>query len=229
MKMKWGALVVDGRNKIGGHVASANRSGAYLRTKVTPVNPRSSFQVAVRARLASISSAWRGLTSAQITAWNAAVSDYKKTDIFGDLQNPSGFNLFQRLNNNLVNIGVAQITTPPAPTSVSVFASASLAAAAGAQTMIATVSPATLPANESVIVRATPAVSNGKTFVKSEFRQTEVIATIVAGSVNLAAAYIAKFGPIGAAGEKIFVEFIHVNETTGQTSQPQQVHTTIAA
>ena len=30
MKMKWGALVVDGRGKIGGQVASKNRAGAYL-------------------------------------------------------------------------------------------------------------------------------------------------------------------------------------------------------
>ena len=38
--MKFGALVVDGRNKIGGQVASKNRAGAYLRNKVTPSKKR---------------------------------------------------------------------------------------------------------------------------------------------------------------------------------------------
>jgi hypothetical protein len=44
MKMKFGAIVTEGRGKIGGHVASKNKSGAYLRTKVTPVNRQSVAQ-----------------------------------------------------------------------------------------------------------------------------------------------------------------------------------------
>jgi len=229
MKIKWGALVVDGRNKIGGQVASKNRSGAYMRNKVTPVNPRSLAQVTVRQRLSSISQGWRGLTSAQIASWNAAVSDFKKTDIFGDIQNPSGFNLYQKLNNNLRNIGVAAITVPPVPGTTSIFTTASLAAAAGAQTLVATVTPATLPASQSVIVRATPGVSNGKSFVKSEFRQIQVLGSVTAGSINLAAAYIAKFGAIPAAGLRIFVEFQFVNAVTGQAGKVQQIFAVIAA
>jgi hypothetical protein len=100
MKTKFGAIIVDGRNKIGGHVASKNRAGSYLRTKVTPTNPGTTYQVNVRNRLAGISTAWRALTEAQRKAWNVAVSNYARTDIFGDLKNPSGFNLHQQLNNN---------------------------------------------------------------------------------------------------------------------------------
>lgn len=229
MKIKWGALVVDGRNKIGGQVASKNRAGAYMRNKVTPVNPKSASQVTQRARLSGLASAWRGLTAGQRLAWNAAVSDYKKTDIFGDIQNPSGFNLFVKLNTNLLNISVAQISDPPLPVAVTVFTALTLAAAEGAQTMVATVAPATLPAGEKIIVRATPALSAGKTFVKSEFRQIAVIAAVVAGSIDLAASYIAKFGPIGAAGSKIFVQIIHVSSVTGQMSQVQETSTIVAA
>jgi hypothetical protein len=229
MKIKWGALVVDGRNKIGGQVASKNRAGAYLRNKVTPVNPSSSFQVTVRARLASLSSAWRGLTAGQRIAWNAAVSDYKKTDIFGDIQNPSGFNLYVKLNSNLINIGVAAISTPPLPVAVSVFTTGTLAAAAGAQTMALTVTPAVQPVSETIIVKATPGQSAGKTFVKSEFRQIGTFTAATAGAYDLAALYIAKFGPIGPAGVKIFVEVIHVSETTGQQSQSQQYSVIVAA
>ena len=58
MKLKFGAIVTDGRGKIGGHVASKNRSGAYLRTKVTPSNPNTVAQVQVRSILASLSQSW---------------------------------------------------------------------------------------------------------------------------------------------------------------------------
>jgi len=229
MKIKWGALVVDGRNKIGGQVASRNRSGAYLRNKVTPVNPKTSYQVTQRARLASFAQAWRGLTQAQRNAWNDAVSDYKKTDIFGDIQNPSGFNLYVRLNTNLDNVGASAIDAPLAPVGVNVFTTMTLAAAEGAGTIVATVAPATLDAAEYVIFRATPAMSAGKNFVKSEFRQISVVTAIVAGSVDLETAYNAKFGAVGAAGMKIFIEAIHVNINTGQTSQRQQAVAVIAA
>lgn len=222
MKIKWGALVVDGRNKIGGQVASKNRAGAYMRNKVTPVNPSSTDQVTVRSRLSSISSSWKGLTDAQRTAWNNAVSDYKKTDIFGDIQNPSGFNLYQKLNSNIVNTGGTMLTEPRTPVAVSVFTTASLAADAGAQTLTLTVTPATLPAGEKLIVRATAGQSAGKSFVKSEFRQTQVVTTITAGSVVLTTAYLAKFGSL-IEDQKIFVELIHVNGLTGQASLAQQV------
>lgn len=229
MKIKWGALVVDGRNKIGGQVASKNRHGAYMRNKVTPVNPKSGSQVNVRSRLAGFASGWRGLTGAQRLAWNAAVSDYKKTDIFGDIQNPSGFNLYVKLNSNLANIGIAAITNPPLPVNVSTFTSATLAAAAGAQSMSLTILPAVQPTSETIVVRATPAISAGKSFVKSEFRQIGTFTSATTGAYDLASLYIAKFGPIGAAGSKIFVEVVHVNETTGQASQSQQYSAIVAA
>ena len=127
----------------------------------------------------------------------------------------SGFNLYVKLNTNLINIGIAAITAPPLPKAISVFTTESVAFAAGAQTAVVTVTPAVLPADESIIIRATPALSAGKSFVKSEFRQIEVLNAVVAGSINIAAAYIAKFGPIGAAGSKIFIEIIHVNEISG--------------
>ena len=98
MKIKFGAIVVDGRGKIGGHVASKNRGGAYLRTKVTPTNPQTTFQSAVRNRLTAFSQGWRGLTQAQRDAWNAAVSNFSKTDVFGDIKQPTGLNLYVKLN-----------------------------------------------------------------------------------------------------------------------------------
>jgi hypothetical protein len=229
MKLKFGAIVVAGSGKIGGHVASKNRAGAYLRTKVTPVNERSPAQVTVRTRLSTISASWRDLGAALVAAWNASVEDFKKTNVFGDTVKPSGFNLYQRLNNNLDNIGSAAITAPPVPVAVSVFDTVTIAADDSDHTLNATVTPATLPAGEYCIVRATPPISAGKSFVKSEFRQISVLTAVVGGAIDLSAAYTAKFGAIAGVDKKVFVEFIHVNTTTGQASQPQKVSAVIAA
>lgn len=215
MKIKFGALVVAGRGKIGGHVASRNRYGAYLRTKVTPVNPSTIYQQAVRNRLAGLSSAWRGLTVPQRAAWNAAVSDYARTDIFGDLRNPSGFNLFQRLNSNLLNIGKSQIDVPAAPEAVEALASLSLAAASGAGTLSLTYDAA-IGAAHSFLARFTPAVSAGKKFVRSEYRQVHVMVTADASPFSIETEYETKFGPIGPEDMQIFVEMIGINWNTGQ-------------
>lgn len=219
MKIKFGALVVAGRGKIGGHVASRNRGGAYLRTKVTPVNPNTVYQAGVRNRLAGISTDWRALTAAERVAWNGAVADYAKTDIFGDIRNPSGFNLHQKLNNNLVNAGQAQITAPPLPEAVDAFATLSLAADYTLQTVTITYTPA-IAADHMALVFGTPAISPGISFVKSEYRQFDVMAAADVTPFSIETEYIAKFGAIGAVGMQIFVQMVLINTNTGQAGIP---------
>lgn len=215
MKLKFGALVVAGRGKIGGHVASRNRGGAYLRTKVTPVNPATLSQQGVRNRFSGISSGWRGLTEAQRTAWNQCVCDFAKTDIFGDIRNPTGFNLYQRLNNNLVNISKAQITVPPLVEAVDANVTLSIAASEGGGTVTVTYTDA-IAADHSVLVFATQAVSPGVNFVKSEYRQIYVMVAADVTPFEIGAEYETKFGPVGAEGMKIFLKMIHINWNSGQ-------------
>jgi len=228
MKMKFGAIVVAGSGKIGGHVAAKNRHGAYLRTKVSPTNPKTSFQQAVRARLTSIAQAWRALTAAQISAWNAAVKDYARTDIFGDLRNPSGFNLYQKLNSNLSNVGEANITNPPLPAEVGSFTAMSASAAKAVPTLSLVFAPV-IDANMSVLVDATPGISAGRNFVKSQYRQIAVMTSADVTPMNLLAAYTAKFGSIPAAGEKIFIRAKQINNTTGQAGQTVECSCIVAA
>ena len=215
MKCKFGAIVVAGRGKLGGHVASRNRFGAYWRTKVTPVNPSTVAQQSVRSRLSGLSSAWRALTASQRAAWNAACDDFKRTDIFGDLRCPSGFNLHQKLNNNLLNIGQSVITTPPMPEAVDTLTTMSIAAAAGAGTLAITYTPV-IAADHSFIVRATPSVSPGKSFVRSEYRQIHVMNAADITPFSIETQYEAVFGDIGPEGMQIFVEMLGVHWDSGQ-------------
>lgn len=100
MKIKWGMMMTDGRGKLGGQVASKNRAGAYVRTKVTPVNPQTGYQSEVRQRLGSLSAEWSNLTEDQRLTWNAAANSdqWNKNDIFGDARRPTGKNLFTGIN-----------------------------------------------------------------------------------------------------------------------------------
>jgi len=215
MKIKWGALVVDGRNKIGGHVASKNRSGAYLRTKVTPSNPQTIRQLEVRQNFTSNAQAWRGLTQAQRDAWISSVSNFISTDVFGDTITPSGFNLFISLNNNLLNVGEAAIDTPPLPESVLGFTALALDADTSGNKIIATFAPA-IDADTKVILWATAALSPGKKFVKAEYRQVAVLDNTDVTPHEFQVEYIAKFGALPAIGTKVFCKFLPINTTTGQ-------------
>jgi len=230
MKIKWGALVVDGRGKIGGQVASKNRAGAYMRNKVTPVNPQTSAQLSARNRLTTYAQGWRGLTQAQRDAWNAAVSDFARTDIFGDLKNPTGFNLYNRLNNNLVLVGQSAITSPPLPASVGEVVASSLTAEDG--TVAESLSLALgddVPANTAIKVFATAPQSPGKSFVKSEYRFIGYEPAAESTPIDILSNYQAVFGSTGEAGQKIFVKVQAVNTNTGQTGTPSEVSDIVEA
>ncbi len=230
MKAKFGAIVVAGSGKIGGHVASRNRAGAYLRTKVTPVNPSTTAQATARNRLAGISQGWRGLTAAQRSSWNQSVGDFSKTDVFGDLKNPSGFNLYQRLNNNLLNIGQSAITSPPLPVAVDYFTSLSLAAEDGtvAESFAITFAPA-IAADHSVKVFATAPLSAGVNFVKSEYRQIGVATNSDTSPLDYLTEYQAKFGSTGTAGQKIFVKLVQVENASGIEGTPLEASAIVTA
>lgn len=217
MKIKWGALIVDGRGKVGGHVAAKNRGGAYLRTKVTPTNPNSTAQATVRSRLGSLASGWRALTANQRAAWNAAVADFVKTDIFGDIKNPSGINLYTKLNANLLEIGEAQINVPPLATVVNAPTGLTLDISAGNGTLELNFAPAAIPAGVAWVVRSTKAGSAGISNYSGKFRNIVVLPAATNTGADVFSEYQEKFGnPL--EDQKLAVEIVAVSTTTGQKS-----------
>jgi hypothetical protein len=225
-KIKFGMMMTDARNKLGGQVFSKNRGGAYIRTKVTPVNPATTFQLAVRAVFAFLSQNWRALTEAQRDAWNTATANFTSTDIFADVRTPSGINLYKKLNQNLSTAGQAFIATPPLPATVLPVLLDNIVADAAPQTLTLNDAIGPVPAGHTLIIEATPNLSPGKNFVKSEFA---IIGTRAAATVFPIAAiadYTAKFGAM-VAGQKVFVRCRTINNTTGQASGYSQAETIV--
>ncbi len=216
MKIKFsGIAVVDGRNKVGGSVFSRNSSGAYVRNKVTPVNPQTAAQSEVRARFADIAQDWNALTEEARQQWNEAVPNFEHTDVFGDTITPTGFNLHQQLNLNLKAIGLDVIVFPPVPQDPQSLTNLSLDLDGGG-TSLEVSSTDAIAANTDFLIRGTVGLSAGVSFVKSEFRTLQIVGAADNFPINYQTAYNAVFGALPGVGAKTFVEMVGVHNITGQ-------------
>lgn len=217
-KIKLGAIVVAMSGKLGGHVFAKNTGGAYMRTKVTPINPQTTFQTAVRAVFAAISSAWSSLTDPQRNSFRDKVSEYARTDIFGDLKNPTGKALYQRLNQNLSLTSQPLLNVAPSPALIPQGILSGAAYVTGLSFDIFTVGDSQ---NSKIMAWATPVLSQGTEFVKNKLRLIIVEDGAVNGAVNMLVAYEARFGA-GVPGDNIFVAIRFVN-SQGQASPLQTI------
>lgn len=226
MKILWGAMVVAGSGKLGGHVASTNKGGAYFRTKTTPLNPQTTAQTTVRASLSALAQAWKGLTAAQQLAWNNAVGSFATTQIFGSSKSISGISLYCRINQNITLAGGVAISVPPAIITVAPLTTFSLTAV-GAGAVTFTFAPTPVPANTVILVRMTNNLSAGISFVKNHYRTVEYIAPAATSPAVLTTTYVAKWGePV--TGSKIWLEAKTVSKTTGLVSLPVQCNAVVS-
>lgn len=224
-KIKFGMMMTDARGKLGGQVFSKNRGGAYVRTKVTPTNPQTTFQTAIRTTFAGFSQAWSGLSEAVRSAWDGAVSSWSTTDVFGDLKNPTGKSLYLRLNQRAVNAGFSSFTTVPAKAEMP----EGIVSEVSVETVAQDVQVTGLVDNAAVrvVVRATPKLSQGTSYVKNQLRVIQNFDSTNFDPATLYSAYVARFGaPV--AGDNIYFGFTSVL-ASGQSSPEQVVKSTVAA
>lgn len=219
-KIKFGMMMTDARGKLGGQVFSKNRSGSYVRTKVTPVNPQTSFQQSNRALLGSISSNWSSLTSDQRNAWNGAVENWQKTNVFGDLTKPTGKNLFTGLNKNRVTHYPALAIEVMPPGKVEFVPVVILS---GSYSVSTTAMSVFVSAEGGIAqdyrVRATPALSAGTTFIKNQLRTIGTVFNAAeTGQISLSDPYGVRFGVV-SPGMVIGVEVTPIAEN-GQLGVP---------
>jgi len=214
-------ILSDARGKLNGMVFSKNRYASIVRNKTSPVQPNTTAQMNRRQTFGALSASFRGLTVAQIAAWNAAVANWPRSNTFGQQYLMSGLNLFVGLNNNLSTSSSPTISNPPLPVELPVFKlqSASLDSA-GLGSLAFT---PTVPAGYVLVLRSTPPLSAGRDFVKSLFRQIVVAPALTASPFLFGPAFVARYG-LPSVGTKVTLEAYLINTTTGQAT----VATTIA-
>ena len=227
-KVKFTAIVADMRNKLNGSVFSRNRGGAYVRTKVTPLNPQTSAQVGARALLTGLAQGFRSLSQEEITSWNGAVNQWSTTDIFGDVVNPTGLALYVRLNANILNAEGTAITTPPAPVGAVAISELQLVASAGDTQFEIAFLPAIVPADHSMYLESTTMLSAGINNANSRFRKISLLGTTTTSPYDAYADQNDKFGPL-VVGQKAFVRAKLINKITGEVSQALTASAVVAA
>lgn len=117
-KIRLSALAVDMKGKAGGSVFSRNSGGVYFRNNKTGGGKKSATWDKQKANLAAISRAWKSLTIEEQDAWSAAAADYPAQTVWGDTRQPSGYELYSRLNGVLQGAGLSVLTTPISPRSI---------------------------------------------------------------------------------------------------------------
>jgi hypothetical protein len=219
-KVKFSALISEMRGKLNGSVFTKNRYGNALRTKVTPVNRRTSYQQAIKQRFTFFSQKWRTLTPEQVNAWNAATEDFKSSNVFGDSIRPTGSNLYCALNANLALIGGTGLTNPPQQKNIEGIKTFSLSVNSqpGSEKFSISYDPATTTADVDHLILATRCYSPGKSYVQGEYR---VIGIITGGSNSPYDAlheWQNKFGVL-VADQNVSVKLVPVHRVTGCKSK----------
>lgn len=227
-KVQFSTAVGDLRNKVGGAVFTKGRFGAFVRTKVSPVQPRTSYQMNVRANFTSLSKLWSDATmDAYRAAWSTLAASYPLKDVFGNSHTLTGHQMFVRLNRALATVGESPILPAPSSLSVPYPGAITLAKSGGPPIDTLTINPTVdITGNEHAIVFATPGISPGRASAGAKFRFIALIGAGGAAPWGIFASYVTKFGtPI--VGRKIFVRVIYVKLATGTQSLPSESSITI--
>jgi hypothetical protein len=157
------------------------------------------------------------------------VANFATTDIFGDIRNPSGNNLYVKLNTNLINTSQATLSVAPEKLEVPF---------SGVISSIAKISEGTISlvfennnlSGVAVLVFATPPLPQGVSFVKNKLRligSYSVSDNTIPGDDELFADYVSKFGaPVAGANIVISVKPVIA---TGQAGLAQTAKLTVQA
>jgi hypothetical protein len=227
MKALFGAIIVDGSGKSGGHVFTKGRTGNNMRIKRSPRQPVSNFSSARRSKFTSVSKLWKTLLVAVINQWNAAAKEIKLSGNFGKSYSPSGFQLFSTLNNNLGAINVVPISAVPAAATVATMTSMSVVVTKGSPLATLTYAPA-VPATAAFVLEATDGIPQSRQVRPSDFRQIGVLLTASSSPFDMTSLYTAKYGAVPAIGTTVYVRVRPVHLTAGWGGQPFGCSTVIA-
>lgn len=186
-----------------GTTSSHNRFGQYTRNRSIPVNPRSTQQGVVRARMSANAAAWRTLTAAQRAGWSDLGASMTRSDSLGSSYTLTGFMAYCSVNNNQVAAGNATLTDAPGLVTPPTILTATLTLTAVALSVAYTVTP--LGAGARLFSFVSPQRSAGRAF-EADLRLLAVSAAAAASPANLLAAYTAKFG-VPVTGNRIFFSF----------------------
>ena len=209
--------IADARGSVNGTVYSRGIGGLYMKNRVSPLNPQSSKQSAVRAQLATLAAAWRSLSDGQRKSFAAQVDNYPATNRLGETYTPSGYQLYMTLNSNLAAAGQSAIDTPIAPVGFSpaLFDALNLVLTAGAISTGTVDMDDPQGSNETILIEMTGALSAGVSSPSSGLFRRVLVDATETDEFDIGAAYTAIFG-VPPVGSRVFARVVKINSLSGQ-------------
>lgn len=229
MLINWSGIgITEGRGKLQGTVMLKGRSGPSARVNVKGVNPRTNSQITRRSLLAAFAQAWRGLTATQQATWNASAASgqFAQKSVLGRSYNPTGAQLYSKLNLNIALMGGSAITEPPTKPTLPQILVTDWAIADGLATADLTFS-GTLGANDRLLVYTTPNLSPG-VFRPSNSLYRFIISSAAVSPIEIYPEIEVITGqPV--IGQKIFVKCLVGNILSGTVAQAGSASAVVTA
>ena len=211
-----------------GVTAAKVKSRKYIRNRGYGGSTRTSYQASVKAVFKQLSQAWRGLTSAQILAWNAAANSAEGRSVLGTKGKISGCNLFMRLNYWVVYCGGNIMTAVPTLSGVEAPADASVTLTSSAMEFTLSSIPSSIT-NLKLVIMASEPQGNGITSAYSKAAAFDDPYTPVASAIDIKTKYDAKNGAPSAGAPKVFFKYFYVNTATGEKSGEKMLSAVLSA
>jgi len=209
------AIVSEMRNKIGGVVFSRSRAGLFVRRKVSPLQPRTAYQTAVRADFTQLAQRWSAvLTDPQRQGWISLAAAHPIKDVFSNTLVLTGLQMYIALNRALQTIEQTIIDDAPVTLQSESTGELTVVATVGTPNVL-TVDPANYNTSVSgwVILGGGP-MSPGAYYIGSALRVLKHGVTVLSAPTSFLTEYEARFGEL-AVGQRIPVGMVYINKTTG--------------
>lgn len=220
------ALLTAASGKLGGMVASHNKGGMYLRALTIPTTSTTAPALAAKARLATASAHFAGLTQAERDSWTRAGTLRPELNALGDTKILSGIALHNRIHTRMVLAGDTPIDTAPIgndPDALST-ASGTFDIGVGGTTLIFTPTP--LGATEHLWLEAALVDSQGIEYVEDQIRFITVDAAASTSPFDYLISIELALGTL-TVGQKLILFPRVYDDATGLLSQRLRVQGTI--
>lgn len=160
---------------------------------------------------------WRGLTNAQILAWNALANTQKGKSALGTSSRISGANLYSRLNFWVVKSGNAALSVPPVLGGVDAPCEADLSLTADSFTFQLP-DPPQVKDDLRLVIMASAPQSRGVTRAYSKAVMIGSPRAVVEEQIDILSDYKAAHGEVTSAAPKVFLKYFFINVKTGEKS-----------
>lgn len=230
--VQYGTIVTEIRGKVAGQVFKGTAAGSVLQNKAAGPGKGSASGkftkadagrvIRGNANMADNAGNWRNLSAGEKSAWSTAAPNFPFKNKFGQDYTASGYQLYMSVNQNLLNIGQAVVTTPPTPSDL-------------VPTPVITVAPnmsgdkfemtGSVPSGYIMTVYASSNMSNGRSFEQGRMKAIKQLPAGTSFPYVLDSYYVDLFGPIPTNGFFWF-EAKLTKADAGRQSVPSRANST---